>query len=72
MSARRPRPRPGPAAAARLRRLVGPQAAARLRRLARGAGGAALVLVGAVMLVTPGPGLLLIYLGLRLLGVLSA
>jgi hypothetical protein len=37
-------------------------------RLLRKAGGAALVLVGAVMIVTPGPGIPLILLGLHSLG----
>lgn len=37
--------------------------------LGRRAGGVLLVLVGTVMIVTPGPGVLLILVGLRLLGV---
>ena len=37
--------------------------------LGRMAGGAALVLLGTVMIVTPGPGIPLILVGLKLLGV---
>ena len=37
--------------------------------LGRMAGGVALVLLGAVMIVTPGPGIPLILVGLKLLGV---
>jgi hypothetical protein len=37
--------------------------------LLRRAGGIACLVLGAAMLLTPGPGLLVIFLGLRLLGV---
>lgn len=37
--------------------------------LARKAGGAGCVVLGTAMLLTPGPGLLVILLGLKLLGV---
>ena len=37
--------------------------------LLRKAGGVACVVLGAAMLLTPGPGLVVIYVGLRLLGV---
>lgn len=40
--------------------------------LARKAGGVACVALGTAMLVTPGPGLLVIFVGLKLLGVLQA
>ena len=43
-----------------------------MRRVARAAGGGVLVGVGVVLLVTPGPGLPLIFVGLRLLGVGSS
>ena len=39
--------------------------------LARKAGGIACVVLGTAMLLTPGPGLLVIFLGLELLGILQ-
>ncbi len=42
------------------------------RSLARKAGGVVCVVLGAALLLTPGPGLLVILLGLKLLGIVGS